>query len=168
MRKAAKVLALLAVLGAVAFWWFKPTYIVLDIPVPRSPGGVAFWSEQQYSEQVYSDSRGVLYVHRRVGTAYVEWNWKTLDEAYAFFDKALSERGWASGPRGIEDSTVPESRLLGPENFKSYLRADEKQQSEARVHVAIWPIRSDTVKGFHVVMVTEQPSLLRQLQRAMD
>lgn len=168
MRKAAKILALLAVLGVAAFWWFKPGYIVLDIPVAKSPGGVAFWDETQYAELAYADTRGVIYVYRRFGTAYAEWNWKSVEEAYAFFDKALSERGWVGGPRGIEDATVPESRFLGAENFKSYLRAGEKEPSEDRVHIAIWPVRSDTVKAFHVIMVTERPSLLRQIHRGFD
>ena len=82
MRNAARIVVLLVVIGGAAFWWFKPGYIVLDVPVARHAGGGEFWWESQYSELAYADSWGVLYLHRRVGTAYPETHWRTLEEAY--------------------------------------------------------------------------------------
>ena len=91
MRNAARIVVLLVVIGGAAFWWFKPGYIVLDVPVARHAGGGEFWWESQYSELAYADSWGVLYLHRRVGTAYPETHWRTLEEAFAFFDKAMAD-----------------------------------------------------------------------------
>ena len=89
MRNAARIVVLLVVIGGAAFWWFKPGYIVLDVPVARHAGGGEFWWESQYSELAYADSWGVLYLHRRVGTAYPETHWRTLEEA----GQALGDAG---------------------------------------------------------------------------
>ena len=168
MRNAARIVVLLVVIGGAAFWWFKPGYIVLDVPVVRHAGGGEFWWESQYSELAYADSWGVLYLHRRVGTAYPETHWRTLEEAFAFFDKAMAERGWTVRASGADDTILPKSRMIARENAKSYRRPDFRSRPDECVQLAIWPIPGGKVDGFHVVLVTVRPSFMKILNSALD
>jgi hypothetical protein len=143
----------------------QPTYIVLDIPVARHTGGGHFWWETQRAELAYADGWGVLYLHRQVGTAYPEaQGWRTVEEALGHFDRWLTTHGWTpSGPE-VGSPEIPESRLLAPANLRLYIR---NRSLPEHVHLAIWPI-GGSVDGFHVVLVTERPSWLRQLYKGLD
>ena len=112
---------LLAVAVAIAaFWWFKPGYIELDVPVIKHQGGGAFWWEQHYSEVAYADSPGALYVHRRVGTAYPHTQgWKSVEGVFAHFDRLLEQRGWGRAGVLSDNPVMPESRLLPPTDTRA-------------------------------------------------
>ena len=76
----------------------------------------------------------------------------------------LDQRGW--GRTGVlsDNPAMPESRLLPPTG----LRARPHQYlGNATILMAVWPI-GGTVEGFHVVLITVNPSLLRRVSRAMD
>jgi hypothetical protein len=61
---------------------------------------------------------------------------------------------------------LPESRLLSPNNLKTYHRMDYSQP-EPRVLVAVWPV-GGAIEGFHVVVTTVNPSVLRLLSSGLD
>ena len=158
------LLVLLApVLAIAGIWQLQPSYMVLDIPVARHQGGGEFWWEKQYSQLVYADAWGVLYVHRQVGSASVEaQGWRTVEEAFAYFDAWLAQRGWTAAGPLVLDPVLPESRVLGPDHHKGYWRSTDG----ARVAIAIWPKAS--VQGFNVVVTTSRPSWMRRLSDGLD
>src|SRR5262245_60600348 len=85
---------------AVAFQ-LQPAHVVLDIPVTPHRGVGYFWEEEQTSQLSYAGSRGVLYVHRKVGTAYPDaQGWQTAEEGYAHFNSWLNAEGWVCA--GVE------------------------------------------------------------------
>ena len=154
--------ALLVIAG---FWLLLPTYIVLSIPVTRQTGGGDFWWESQYAQLALADQWGVLLVHRQVGTAYpAAQRWRNVDEALNYFDAWLRARGWDIVEAGFDDPVMPESRMLDPQNHRTYFRSTDRS---AKTHVAIWPI-GGAVEGFHVAVVTSRPSWLMQLGRGFD
>ncbi|KRQ94170.1 hypothetical protein CQ12_25590 [Bradyrhizobium jicamae] len=159
---------LLAVaIAAFAFWWFKPGYIELDVPVMKHKGGGAFWWEQHYSQITYADSPGTFYVHRRVGTAYPHTQgWTSVEEVFAHFDRLLDQRGWGRTGVLADNPVMPESRLLPPAGLRAYYRPHQ-YLGDATILMAVWPIGGAT-EGFHVVLTTVNPSLLRRVSRAMD
>lgn len=116
----------------------------------------------------FADAWGVLYLHRRVGTAYAETHWRTLEEAFSFFDKALAERGWTIVAAGADGASLPENRLLPRENARSYRRPGSKSRPDESVQLAIWPIPGGTVEGFHVVLTSVEPSFRKILHSSMD
>jgi hypothetical protein len=160
--------SLLAVAIAVlALWWFKPGFIELDIRVIDHQGGVAFWSEKQYSKLVYSDERGELYLYRQIARAYPErQGWNTIDDVFAFFDEALRRHGWTPGGEIAGISTSPESRLLPQASLRTYIKTEDSK-SEPRLHLAVWPI-GGAVEGFHIVFTTVNPSLLKRFVAGFD
>ena len=114
--------------GAIALaFQLQPAHVVLDIPVtPNAPG--YFWWEEQTSQLSYADSWGVLYVRRTVGTAYPTMQgWNTAEEAFAHFHGWLTANGWIYGGIGVENSAVPESRLLKPEQAPELLSPHQSQ-----------------------------------------
>lgn len=163
--------ALIALAGCVALagaaYGLSPGYLIVDIPVARHQGSGAFWHETQWSELRYADSAGNLYVHRQVGTAYPETHrWSTPEEALAFFSVQLTARGWRLSGYAGNDPVLPESRLVEHRLVNRYVRNDDPT-SETDLHVAVWPI-GGTVTGFHVVLTSANPSLLRRVSRAFD
>lgn len=157
--------ALLALLVIADVWLLLPSYIVLSIPVARQSGGGDFWWESQYSQLALADEWGVLFVHRQVGTAYPDaQGWRTVEEAFAYFDNWLRARGWDVVEPGFDDPILPESRMLDPANHRNYFRGTDHA---ARAHVAIWPV-GGKIDGFHVVVVTSRPSWLMQLGKGFD
>ena len=149
--------------GAIALaFQLQPAHVVLDIPVtPNAPG--YFWWEEQTSQLSYADSWGVLYVHRTVGTAYPTMQgWHTAEEAFAHFNGWLTANGWIYAGIGVENSAVPESRLLKPEQGRSFHRSTDPN---IRATVMVWPTGAS---GFHVVVTTQRPSWARILQRGLD
>jgi hypothetical protein len=153
---------ILVVIGAFAL---QPTYIMLDIPVARHTGGGDFWWETQRAELAYADAWGVLYLHRQVGTAYPEAHgWRTVEEAFGYFDGWLTTHGWTRSGPDVGSPEIPESRFLADANLRLYIR---DRRLPEHVHLAIWPI-GGSVDGFHVVLVTERPSWLRQLYKGLD
>ncbi|MGE9010517.1 hypothetical protein ACO2JO_18170 [Leptospira interrogans] len=168
MKSFLRYVALVVALAVAAVWWAKPGYLELDIPVVAHKGGGPFWWETQRAELAYADSAGVLYLYRRVGTAYPDTQgWKTIEEVFAYFDAQLGQRGWSHHFTIDGDSAVPESRLLTSSNLKSYRRSEPSKQ-EPEIVIAVWPIGGGIVEGFNVVLTTQNPSLLRRLSDAFD
>ena len=170
MRRRTKVLLLLSALLVLASgWWYSTRYLVLSIPVLPQTGGGAFWWENQFAQLAYADAPGTLYLHRQAGTAYSDRHgWHSVEEAFAFFHQWLSDHGWER--RAIYDGgdpALPESRLLTSSQFREYCRPGDDWGYSGRVAVAIWPI-GDSVKGFHVVIVTAKPSFFRRLNDELD
>lgn len=149
--------------GAIALaFQLQPAHVVLDIPVtPNAPG--YFWWEEQTSQLTYADSWGVLYVRRTVGTAYPTMQgWQTAEEAFAHFHGWLTANGWIYAGIGVENSAVPESRLLKPEQGRSFHRHNDPN---IRATVMVWPTGAS---GFHVIVTTQRPSWARRLQQGLD
>jgi hypothetical protein len=163
-NSALRIVVLLA-LAVAGIWLLLPSYIVLAIPVAPQSGGGDFWWERQYAQLALADEWGVLLVHRQVGTAYpATHGWRSVDEAFAYFDTWLRARGWDGAGQGFEDPIMPESRLLDRANQRTYFRSTDPS---ARAHIAIWPI-GGAVEGFHVAVVTSRPSLLMQFGKGFD
>jgi hypothetical protein len=155
------LVAPICIAGAFAL---QPTYLRLDVPVVANPVGY-FWWETQRSELAYADSGGVLYVCRQVGNAYPHLQgWHTVEDAFAYFDAWLTAHGWQASGAAANSPTLPESRLLAPANLRVYHR-DGRASELARL--AIWP-HGGSLDGFHVVLVTERPSWLKQLHGGLD
>jgi hypothetical protein len=168
MKPFLRLAGLAAIIVAAIGLWMKPGYIEMSIPVARHQGGGAFWYERQYAELGFEDTAGVWFAHRQVGTAYPDsQGWATADEVLAFFDKELASRGWTVAAQGGNDYILPESRLLKPEQVRQYSRPEDTYP-EPRVLVAVWPIGGGIVKGFHVALVTANPSLLYSLAKSFD
>src|SRR5262245_23297326 len=155
---------------AVAFQ-LQPAHVVLDIPVTPHPGVGYFWWEEQSSQLSYADSWGMLYLHRKVGTAYPNTQgWQTAEEAFAHFNSWLTANGWVYAgidPRG-ENPAVPESRFLRPEHVRRYHRGTDRN---IQATVMVWPIGAPSSgfhDSFHVVVTTERPSWTRILQKELD
>lgn len=153
---------------AVAFQ-LQPAHVVLDIPVTPHRVGY-FWWEEQTSQLSYADSWGVLYLHRKVGTAYPDkQGWQTAEEAFAHFNSWLTANGWVYAGIGIGDNpAVPESRFLKPEHGRRFHRGTDRN---IQATVMVWPIGapgSGFHSSFHVVVTTERPSWARLLQKNID
>jgi hypothetical protein len=158
---------LAAAIAVSAFWWFKPGYIELDVPVINHEGGGPFWSEKQYSKLAYSDEQGELYLFRQIGRAYPErQGWNSIGDVFAFFDEALSRHGWTPGGEIVGISTSPESRLLPQSSLRTYIKTEDSK-SEPRLHLAVWPT-GGVVEGFHIVFTTVNPSLLKRFVAGFD
>jgi hypothetical protein len=78
----------------------------------------------------------------------------------------LDQRGW--GRTGVlsDNPAMPESRLLPPTGLRAYYRPHQYLGDET-ILMAVWPI-GGAVEGFHVVLITVNPSRLRRVSRAMD
>jgi hypothetical protein len=108
----------------------------------------------------------VLYVSRKVGTAYTDTqHWKAVADVIGFFDDQLRQRGWTLTSTGGSDPAVPETRLLPAENIRGYFRPQDAGPESPYVIVVAWPI-GGKVEGFNVVLTTVNPSLLKRLWKA--
>lgn len=126
-RRKLCVALLLGSFAVAAAFQFQPTYVVVDIPVTPHRGS-EFWWERQRSERAFSDESGVSFVYRQVGTAYPETQgWKTVGEAFDFFDQKLKERGWPKFSPGFDDPVLPESRFLAQANMRRYHQPDDRE-----------------------------------------
>jgi hypothetical protein len=150
---------------AVAFQ-LQPAHVVLDIPVTPHRGVGYFWSEEQLS---YADSWGVLYLHRKVGTAYPHAQGRqTAEEAFAHFRLWLTANDRIYAGIGIDNPAVPESRFLKPEQGRRFHR---RTDHNIQATVMVWPIGAPLSafhNSFHVVVTTERPSWARMLQKDLD
>ena len=163
-----RIFAVLIVLLICAVALFSPGYLDLGIHVVPHKGGGPFWEESHHTELAYEDSAGVLYVQRKVGTAYADTQqWKTVADVLGFFDEQLRERGWTLTSTGGTDPAVPETRLLPTESIKRYYRPQDAHADSPYVIVAAWPI-GGAVEGFNVVLTTANPSLLKRLSSGLD
>ena len=168
MKRSLRIVVLAAACFAVLGFWNKPGYIEHHIAVAKHQGGGAFWYEYTRAELAFEDTTGVLYSHRRVGTAYPDTHgWKTAEQVFAFFDRQLAARGWNVMGQGGDDYVLPESRLLKPEQLRRYSRPGDTYPAPQTV-VAVWPIGGGIVEGFHVALVTANPSWLYRVAKGFD
>jgi hypothetical protein len=168
MKRFLRLAAMATVVLAAVGFWTKPGYIEFSIPVVKHLGGGAFWYERQRAELAFEDTAGVLFAYRQVGTAYPDTQgWSTVEEVLAFFDRELAARGWTVAAQGGSDYILPESRLLKSEQIRQYSRPEDRYP-EPRAMVAVWPIAGGVVEGFHVALVTANPSLLYRLAKGFD
>ena len=168
MKRSLLVAALTAAILAATALGAAPTYIELGIPVVKHLGGGAFWYERQQAELHFEDTAGVLFTHRQVGTAYPDaQGWATAEQVFAFFDREMAARGWTLAVQDGNGSILPESRLLKPEQVRRYSRPGD-QHPAAQAMLAVWPIGGGVVEGFHVALVTANPSLLYRLAKGFD
>jgi hypothetical protein len=140
----------------------------LPIPVEHSPHFDYFWWETHSAQLRYADSRGALFVYRKVGRAYTSiQGWSTTAEAMGYFDHWLREHDWQYEERDPSgDPILPESRFLqhGTE-YRFYRRPGDLWGDGPRIGVAIDPIHEG---AFNVTLVTSQPSWLRRLWDSFD
>ena len=168
MKRSLRIVALAAVCLAVIGFWAKPGYIEHSIPVVKHQGGGAFWYESNHAELTFRDTIGALLAHRQVGTAYPDTQgWKTAEQVFAFFDQQLAARGWTIVAQGGNDYVLPESRLLKPEQLRQYSRPGNLYPTPQTL-LAVWPIGGGIVEGFHVALVTANPSWLYRLGKGFD
>lgn len=162
-----RILLALAVLLIAAFL-LSPSYLELDVSVVPQKGGGPFWWESHRIELAMEGSAGVLYVSRKVGTAYTDTQgWETVADVIGFFDDQLGKRGWTLTSTGGSDPAVPETRLLPAESIRRYYRPQDAGPESRYVIVVAWPI-GGRVEGFNVVMTTVNPSLLERLWKGLD
>jgi hypothetical protein len=155
----------LILVAMIAAWMTVPHYIELRIPVAPQDTGSDFWREQQYSSFGFAHVTGTLWVHREVGTAYPETHgWWSVPDILAFFDGQLRERGWSNISEGGNDALLPENRLIDKSMVRTYTRPED-HEPPAKVFVAAWPVNG--AAGFHVVLVTANPSPLYRLANGL-
>ncbi len=160
--------AVLIVLSIGIAFLFSPGYLELDVAVVPHKGGGPFWRESQRTELAYQDSAGVLYVSRKVGTAYADTqHWKTVGDVIGFFDDQMRQRGWTLTSTGGSDPAVPETRLLARENIRGYYRPENAGPESPYVIVVAWPV-GGRVDGLNVVLTTVNPSLIKRLWKGLD
>ncbi len=103
-------------------------------------------------------------MRRQVGTAYPDTQgWATADEAMTYFSDWLTKAGWDVFGPAQDLPILPESRLLPREQVRCFHRSDDRGPRADAVCVAIWPIASASVRGFHVVLTTARSSLIQKL-----
>jgi hypothetical protein len=165
-------------------WWIlSPSYI--EIPIAVTPNKIGyFWWDIQYSSLYYADEPGVLYVSRKGGTAYQETQgWATQQEVVNYFDNWLTHHGWEQSEMYTAgDPAIPETEFLkyGKDYFVYTMVGDyggfndSVKGNRGRVCVAVWPIEdkeqteSCSVKGFHIVVASVKPSLMRLMFEAFN
>ena len=137
LKLSAWLLAPVALLAAA--FQLQPTYIRLDIPVPKNPVGY-FWYEAQRSQLAYADAGGVLYLYRQAGTGYAEpQGWHSIEDAFATFDSWFKSNGWnlagAARQRRSRATGKPSPRARQPAGLLSrrqFLRARRTRDLEIR------------------------------------
>lgn len=158
------------VLGLLAYVLCRPRYIDLAIPVPKHEGGGAFWWETHRTILTLDDEPGCIFVLRRCGTAYSDTHgWKDEEDIIHYFEKYLSATGWTQ--RSVCNDGhpyMPEGYFL-PSGYLQYTRTDDPSGYSGFVALAVWPVgRGAQSGGFHVTLVTMNPSLLNELLRSID
>lgn len=163
MRALAFLLSILLAATA-GYWLLLPGHLRIDIPVAKHKGGGDFWWETHDTTVTYADEAGVKFVRRQVGTAYPDaQGWATVDEAMTYFSGWLTKAGWDVFGPAQDQPILPESRLLPREQARCFHRSGDRGPRADAVCVAIWPIASASVRGFHVVLTTARSSLLQKL-----
>jgi hypothetical protein len=158
-----KLLAALAAACLAAWQWLAPTYIEIDVPVPKT-GLVEFWQEQHRSRLSDRGLTGVVYVYRQFGTTSEKHAWKSEAEVFAFFEEHLARLGWKFSVAGAQDRIAPESHLLGPDSHRLYYLPGNRH---ARLTLSIW--RYDPAQNyFKIAMTSANDSLGRRLGEIID
>ena len=161
---------LLFVCGIIYFYstsW--PQYIELDIPHP----GKGNWAFSEKTVQVWADG-AKFFIWRRETRVYGgrSGDFDSWASVIAFFDKWLLEHGWERAEhQGDTPCNVymPESDFLeiGMNGYVVYKHLNSTvYQSVPTVCLAAWPI--GVVDGFHIVLLTANPSLWTVFTQGFD
>jgi hypothetical protein len=159
---------LLTLSGLLFLWTLLPTYYDLNIPVKTPKKDGIFWDETSYSEFSPTDREATYYMVRRKGTAYLDLqDWKTREEAIAYFDKWLVADGWQRQNLFTDgDSASPESTFLeyGTSYFEYIRNEDRGDGVRGRVVLTVWSGSDKKYddeccgKRFEISVVTIKPS----------
>ncbi|MBM3530206.1 MAG: hypothetical protein FJX62_19155 [Alphaproteobacteria bacterium] len=146
--------------AALVAWLAWPNYLVLRIPMAPHSGGTPFWVEWQTGRHDYYDAWSVAFVRRQTGMTEPEVHgFRTPGDAFAHFDRWLTERGWRHGGHVEFSAILPESRFLARELTRRYYRPGSYEE----VLLAIW-VRGDS-DWLNVVLVTSRPTLIEKIRR---
>jgi hypothetical protein len=154
------------------YWWAnKPHYIELSVP---APGGD--WSYTERTIQIWTDSGARYFIVRRETYAYggeCRDGYDTWESVVAHFDQWLTNHGWTEYGNAYDTPCnlfLPESQFLdyGENGYLVYKHLEAEPYTEApTVCLAIWPIGYD-IDGYHIVLVTGNPSWFTMLMDAFD
>jgi hypothetical protein len=156
------------------FYYFTswPQYIELDITHP----GYSGWDYTEKTVQVWIDSGDKFFIWRRETRVYGDCggdfdSWALVID---YFDKWFAEHGWERAEnQGDTPCNVymPESNFLdiGVNGYAVYKHPNSQvYQWVPTVCLAVWPIDSELVEGFHVVLLTANPSPFTVLMGVLD
>jgi hypothetical protein len=171
------ILTAAAVVMAWLIWWaWAPSYIELDVPVPKHQSGLLdVWDTEERSEVAYTlpGSWGRDYVLRRVGQVHPDRHpWQSEEEIVEHFEAWLAAKGWTvQSIAQPEDRLIPGMVYLGEMHLgmREYTRPEDKWGKEGRIGLSVWPSRSgERVTSFYIVLTSKRSSLLRRLMRPDD
>jgi hypothetical protein len=157
---------------ALSTWVAWPTYLEIDLPVHPERVGY-FWYTTTNATEMNADKPGELYIRRRHRSG-LSSQFKTKEEALAWFSARLMERGWvpSSSSHFQPRPPVPELDFLNVDEHFTYYREGDfggyenlKQGLGGQVTVAVW---SEKDGSTNMLFVTAQPSLLRHLFEVLD
>jgi hypothetical protein len=133
----------------------RPRYVEVTIDLP----GEKDWSYADHSIRTWEDGPK-YFIWRREANVF-----QSPESLVEYMDRQLVNNGWkrlpSSGWRPC-DPVMAESNFL--EYGKTYLAyqqqdiTDEQEDTAPTLCLAVWPI--ENYDGFHVVIMTENPSLL--------
>ncbi len=170
-----RLAVLLAILSACAlvcgglwYWLEMPRYIELAIPSPGSR-----WDYIERTTQVWLDDGSRYFIVRKETTAYPRDGYDTWMSIATYLEEWLTEHGWLElgDSPGYCNIVLPETNFLdyGENGYRAYRRVHAPVFDPAPTTcVAIWPIWPQSNDGFHIVVVTENPSGLTELLYSLD
>ena len=156
-------------IALVRFWDNQPQYIEVSIDFP----GEKDWSYADRSIRTWDDGPK-FFLWRRETTVYKHApdNFDTQQSVVDFIDRQLADRGWKrvyySGWYPC-DPIMPESTFLERgHTYLEYKQEDwvEFEAGSPTLCLAVWQI--ENYDGFHVVLMTENPSPLTKWQKMFD
>jgi hypothetical protein len=85
--------------GIFWYWELRPRYITFDMPTQTDTGSTLYWGGEEYgtltSEHYFDYFQGRRWIWRRIGQCFWQYFcWDNQEEAIAFFDNWLYEKGW--------------------------------------------------------------------------
>ncbi|MGD8403658.1 MAG: hypothetical protein PVJ21_08350 [Anaerolineales bacterium] len=162
----------IACFSLIVFINSQSRYIEVNIDIP----GERDWSYTEKSIQVWNDDPK-YFIWRSETTVYKgsPYNFDSKDEIIKYIDNQLTEQDWKNVfPRelGCCYSLLRESEFL--ENRENYIvvyiqvnDVDYRGRGTPTLCLAVWP-PINNYDGFHIVIMTESPSLLTKLAYAFD
>ena len=147
----------------------QPEYIEVSIDFLREKD----WSYAEHSTRIWDDGPK-YFVWRRKTTVYKSWpdNFDGQEAVVKFIETQLMDSGWKriffSGYTPC-DSVLPESTFL--ERGSTYIEYKQEdwvafEPATPTLCLAVWP--TENYHGFHVVIMTSNPSPLTQWKDVID
>lgn len=146
---------------------FRPRYVDLEIPIADHLGGDAFWYETHRTVLSLDGVSGRIFIVRRRGTAYTDTHgWEATDDVVRYFERYIFDAGWTERQRADGRPEMPEGYFLA-DGYQEYRRKADPWGYTGSVFLAVWPI-GDGIDGFHVTLVTANPSYWREFVSSLD